>query len=351
MNSIKFAVVGCGHIGKRHAQIISEHPQATLTALIDARQPVVLNVQQFKLPFFFSLEDFLQSGIEADVVNIATPNGLHALQAVACIENNMHVVIEKPMALNTCDAKYIINAADKYKKHVFIVKQNRYSPPVAWLKQIISKNILGEIYSVQLNCFWNRDERYYLPADEHDKSGWHGTKALDGGVLFTQFSHFIDIFYWLFGDIKNIKSTIKSFNHKQLTEFEDSGIATFEFSSNSIGCLNFSTAVWDKNFESSIIIIAEKGTIKLSGQYMDRVEYCHVKDYAMPSLQAINNPINYDSYKESSASNHCHVIQNVIDVLQNKAAISTNAAEGLKVIDIIERIYQASKVSLKKGSL
>ncbi|HEX5149920.1 MAG TPA: Gfo/Idh/MocA family oxidoreductase [Parafilimonas sp.] len=335
MNIIKFAVVGCGHIGKRHAQIIAEHPQAKLTALIDIKQASELNIHAFNIPFFSSLNNFFQSAIETDVIIIATPNGLHAQQAIECLQHDKHVVIEKPMALHAKDAQDIVDAAMKYQKQVFIVKQNRYSPPVAWLKkEIVDKNILGRIYSVQMNCFWNRDERYYT------KDTWHGTKDMDGGTLFTQFSHFIDIFYWLFGDIGNITSTMRSFNHKHLTMFEDSGIVTFDFGDSSLGCLNFSTAVWDKNFESSLTIIGENGTIKIGGQYMDKLEYCHIKNYVMPVLQSSHKENDYEGYK-GSANNHAYVIQNVIDVLHNKTAITANATEGMKVVDIIERIYKA----------
>jgi UDP-N-acetyl-2-amino-2-deoxyglucuronate dehydrogenase len=334
MNKIKFAVVGYGQIGKRHADIITQNPQAELVAIIDIKQASALNIQQTNVPFFSSLQNFLQSNIETDVTNIATPNGLHAQQAIECLKNGNHVVIEKPMALHITDAENIINAETKYQKHVFVVMQNRYSPPVAWLKEIINKNILGNIYSVQLNCFWNRDERYY-------KGDWHGTKEMDGGVLFTQFSHFIDIFYWLFGDVKNIHTSLQSFNHKHLTQFEDSGIATFEFGESSLGCLNFSTAVWDKNFESSITVIAENGSIKIGGQYMDKVEYCHIKNYTAPQLQTSNKENNYGSHK-GSAANHSYIIQNVIDVLLNNALSIATSAEGLKVVDIIERIYKAA---------
>jgi UDP-N-acetyl-2-amino-2-deoxyglucuronate dehydrogenase len=159
--------------------------------------------------------------------------------------------------------------------------------------------------------------------------------------LFTQFSHFIDIFYWLFGDIKNIQTRLQSFNHKQLTEFEDSGIVTFEFGDDSLGCLNFSTSVWNRNMESNITVIAENGSIKIGGQYMDKMEYCHIKNYTIPELSQINISNDYGNYK-GSAANYALVIQNVIDVLRNKKSITATAEEGLKVVNIIERIYSAS---------
>ena len=185
---------------------------------------------------------------------------------------------------------------------------------------------------VQVNCYWNRDERYYT------KKNWHGTKDLDGGTLFTQFSHFIDILFWLFGDIENIKTNIKTFNHSNLTEFEDSGNVLFDFVSGGSGAFNFSTSVWDSNLESSMTIIAENGTIKVGGQYMNKVEYCHVKNYTMPELALSNPPNDYGSYK-GSAANHHFIFENVLEVLNNTKPITTNALEGLKVVEIIERIY------------
>jgi predicted dehydrogenase len=237
------------------------------------------------------------------------------------------------MALRKQDAEKVIYKALNAHRHVFVVMQNRYSPPSVWAKNMIDTGKLGRIYMVQLNCYWNRDERYYK------QDNWHGTKDIDGGTLFTQFSHFIDIMYWLFGDIKNISVKLHSFNHQQLTEFEDSGTVSFDFVNGGVGTLQFSTSVWDKNFESSMTIIAQNGTIKIGGQYMEKVEYCHVKDYTLPELAATSLGNDYGDYK-GSAQNHHYVIKNVVDVLKGRGTISTNALEGLKVVDIIERIYQ-----------
>ncbi len=120
--------------------------------------------------------------------------------------------------------------------------------------------------------------------NEYYQNSWKGTKDLDGGTLFTQFSHFIDIMYWLFGDITNIQGRFDDFNHGDSIAFEDSGMVAFDFINGGMGCINYSTAVWDKNLESSITIIGAKGSIKIGGQYMNEVEYCHIKDYTMPQL-------------------------------------------------------------------
>lgn len=329
---VKFAVVGCGHIGKRHAEMICRNENAELVALCDIKPMEELEIDTYQVPFFSSIEELLHSDIETDVFNICTPNGLHAPIAIQVLNENHHVVIEKPMALQVSDAEMLINLALQKQKHIFCVMQNRYSPPSEWLKELIQSGKLGKIYLVQINCYWNRDERYYKPEN------WHGTINLDGGTLFTQFSHFVDLMYWLFGDITNIQARFKDFNHQHLTQFEDTGIITFDFVNGGIGCFNYSTSIWDKNMESSIAIIAENGSIKVGGQYMNQVEYCHIKDYTMPELKPTNPGNDYGTYK-GSAQNHHYVIENVINVLKENNNITTNAFEGYKVVDIIRKIY------------
>ena len=332
--AIGFAVAGYGLIGKRHATIISGHKDARLCAIIEVDpEKKKLAEADFNVPVYEHLSDLKKNGAEAQVISVCTPNNLHAPIAVEALEKKYHVIIEKPMALTKAECEQIIFKSLHVSRNVFVVKQNRYSPPSKWLKEVVEKGILGKTYVVQINCYWNRDERYYK------KNGWKGILEKDGGTLFTQFSHFIDIMYWVFGDIKNIQARFANFNHKHNTEFEDSGIVSFEFVNGGMGCLNFSTSCWDKNMESSITVVSEKGSLKIGGQYMNEVEYCAIENYEMPKLEETNPPNDYGPYK-GSAANHHYVIQNVIDNIQGKSSIDTNALEGLKVVDIIERIYE-----------
>lgn len=334
MRKIRFAVVGCGHIGKRHAEMITRDAGAELVALCDIRPREELCLEAYEVPFYGNLASLLSAGLDLDVINICTPNGLHASMAIEAIETGHHVVLEKPMALTLSDAERVVYTSLKHSRQVFCVMQNRYSPPSVWIKEMVESGRLGKIYMVQLNCYWNRDERYYKAG------GWHGDAQLDGGTLFTQFSHFIDILYWLFGDICHIQARFADFNHATLTDFEDSGLVTFDFVNGGMGALNYSTAVWDKNMESSLLIVAENGSVKIGGQYMNEVEYCHIKDYVLPELKPTNPGNDYGSYK-GSAQNHNFVIRNVVNVLSGKSAetITTNVLEGMKVVDIIQRIY------------
>lgn len=340
MSKIKFAVVGLGHIGKRHADIIVQNEYAELVALIENN--LEINLTNYKVPIFESLTSFFKSAINTDIVCIATPNNLHCEQAILCMQNGFDVIIEKPMGLTVNDCHWVIETAEKLRKNVFCVMQNRYAPPSIWLKEIISNNILGKIFLIQINCFWNRDEKYYQPND------WKGKLAQDGGTLFTQFSHFVDTLYWIFGDITNISGKFNNYNHSKSIEFEDSGFILFDLVKGGSGSLNYSTSAFNKNIESSITILAENGSIKIGGQYMEKVLHCEIKDYQMPELAATNPPNDYGTYK-GSAANHEFVINNAIQTLLGNETIKTPVQEGMKVVEIIERIYETRDLKKLKN--
>lgn len=331
-SKIRFAVLGCGHIGTRHADMVMSNGQCELVAIIDINQQLKEKIEkEYKVPFFNSLQAFLASGIDADVVNIATPNALHAAQSVDCINAGFHVVVEKPMALTTTDCNTILECASANDKQVFCVMQNRYSAPIQWLKKMVTDSMLGSIYMVDVHCYWNRDKRYYTGKT------WHGTDELDGGTLFTQFSHYIDLLYWVFGDVQDITARFANNNHKGMIDFEDSANICFNFCKGGMGSMSYSTSVWDRNMESTLVVIAENGTIKIGGQYMDKIEYCHIKDYQLKeNISSQSLQVNGHT---GAKANHYHVIQNVVDVLKGNSGITTNAAEGTKVVEIIEHIY------------
>lgn len=331
---VRFAVVGFGHIGRRHVEMIELHERAELTAVVDIDRSKEKNVVEKSVPFFTTIREFINANIEADVVCVATPNAYHANQAITLIKAGYHVVIEKPMALTTKDCNDIIDTAKRSGKHVFGVMQNRYSPPMQWMKQLIDKAMLGDIYMVNMACYWNRDDRYYT------KDTWHGDSEIDGGTLFTQFSHYIDLLHWLFGDMNNISAKFANNAHKHSIDFEDTAFLNFDLEKGGSGTLSYTTAIWDKNMGNSMVVVGEKGSIKIGGQYMDKIEYYHIKDYELPK-NVNSQPLLTN--KDDTRANHYYVIQNVVDVLNGEGEITTKAEESVKVVDIIERIYALKK--------
>ncbi|NJC26463.1 Gfo/Idh/MocA family protein [Neolewinella antarctica] len=357
---VKFLVVGLGHIGRRHAALIVAHPGARLAGIVDPLAKDELRWDD-NLPadtlYFTDLKFALQQTDRFDVACICTPNGLHADQTIAALEAGLDVVIEKPLATDSASAERIKVTAEKVGCRVFGVMQNRYSPASAWLKACLVEKRLGRVLQVHLDCFWNRDHRYYTIApppadpapapvpsallpDQNLPHPWHGNERLDGGVLYTQFAHFIDLLCWGFGEPTIHHARFANQNHRDFHAFPDSGSVQFSLPNEVMGSLNFSTAVWDQNFESTLTVIATEGTIKLGGQYMNEVRYCHAKNIAFPDLPASAPGNDYGGYT-GSAANHHFVIDNVVDVRNDRAEIATPVEEGVMVVRVIEAIYKS----------
>jgi UDP-N-acetyl-2-amino-2-deoxyglucuronate dehydrogenase len=335
MSILKFALIGCGRIGARHAQHIVNNGHLVAVCDVD-RQKADGLAAQYKSDACYSIEDLFSKDKQFDVVAICTPNGLHAEHSIKALQAGCHVLCEKPMALSVQDCGEMIKSAEKANKRLFIVKQNRFNPPVEAVKKIIDQGKLGKIYSVQLSCFWNRNDEYY-------QNSWKGTKKLDGGTLFTQFSHFIDLLYWIIGDVKTVHSYVGNLAHQNVIEFEDSGVVALEFYNGAIGTINYSVNSYKKNMEGSLTIFGEMGTVKIGGQYLNELEYQCIEGYEIKDLPKGNPPNNYGQYV-GSMSNHDKVYENVVNVLNHQGIIATNGFEGLKTVEIIDKIYSAAKV-------
>ena len=333
-NLLRFAIIGCGRIAQRHAEHICN--KGTLIAVCDiVKEKADTLADLYKVKAYYTIEDLLINEKDIDVVSICSPNGLHAEHAIKSLNAGFHVLCEKPMAISVYDCGQMIQAAERMNKRLFAIKQNRYNPPVSAIKKVVDEGRLGKINSVQLNCFWNRNEDYY-------ENSWKGTLALDGGTLFTQFSHFIDLLYWIVGDVEKVYAMTGNFTHKGIIEFEDTGAVIVKFNNGAIGTINYTVNSYKKNMEGSLTLFGEKGTVKIGGQYLNELEYQNIEGYSIENLPAGNKPNNYGNYT-GSMSNHDKVYDNVIDVLQNNAAITTSAFEGLKTVEIIEKIYKAAK--------
>lgn len=332
---VKFAIIGCGRIAQRHAQHI--HKNGTLVAVCDIiKEKADALAEAYQAKSYYSIEDLLQQEKDIDIVSICTPNGLHAHHAILAMKSGFNVLCEKPMAISVSDCEAMIKAAKDTGKQLFAIKQNRFNPPVAAVKKLLDENRLGKIYSIQLTCFWNRNEDYY-------KNSWKGTKEFDGGTLYTQFSHFIDLLYWMIGDVKAVKVFTSNAAHKGVIEFEDSGVVIVEFENGAIGTINYSVNSFKKNMEGSLTILGEKGTVKIGGQYLNELEYQEIENYKIKDLPQGNRANNYGDY-QGSMSNHDKVYENVIAVLEGNATISASAFEAMKTVEIIEKIYRVAKV-------
>lgn len=330
---LRFAIIGCGRIAERHAtELINYGQLAAVCDIVPEKANALAKKTGAKA--YYSLADLLEGEKETGIISICTPNGIHAEQSIQCMLAGHHVLCEKPMALSSAHARKMIETADKTGQQLFVVKQNRFNPPVAFVKQLLDENKLGIILSFQLNCFWNRPPAYY-------QHGWQGTNSLDGGTLFTQFSHFIDLLYWLLGDVDSASGVRSNYLHQGLIEFEDTGVAFLKMNSGAMGTLNYTINSHQSNMEGSLTLFGEKGTVKIGGQYLNELEYFSVAGMEKPDLP-MGNASNQYGFYQGSMSNHDKVYEMLVRAVKDPSFSFITTAETLKTIEIIEKIYSAS---------
>lgn len=285
------------------------------------------------IPYFTDVETMLNQS-NPDVVSIATPHKLHAPQAITCLNAGKHVLVEKPMALTSTDALEMIAAAEKNNKKLWVVKQNRFNVPVALTNDAIKSNKLGKIYMVKCDVLWNRNKEYYV------NSAWRGHKSEEGGALFTQVSHFIDLLYWWLGDIDKASSFTSTMLHD--IDIEDNGVANLKFESGTLASITWTTCVFNKNYEGSILIVGEKGTIKIGGTYLNKIEFWDVENHPLDENIEFNDlPNNYGKYQGTS-SNHDKVVASLVQEIRFGNVKNVEGYEGIKSVELIERIYNTT---------
>lgn len=331
MSALRFAIIGCGKIAPRHAAEAAR--QGQLVAVCDiVKERADELAAAYSANAYYSIEDLLQNEKGLDVIAVCTPNGLHALHSIQALNSGTHVLCEKPLCISTKDAQGMIATAAKQQRKLFVVKSTRYNPALAALKQLLQQNQLGEIYSFQLNCFWNRPASYYA-------NSWKGDSQLDGGTLYTQFSHYIDAMLWLLGDIKEVEGFRQNAAHSDSIDFEDSGVVALLMQSGVMGGLNWTVNTYRKNMEVSLSLIAEKGSIRIAGEYMNKIEY-QLTGAAEITVDEPGQANDYGFYK-GSMSNHDKVYENLVKALKDDDHPFTHAADGLKTVEAIERIYNS----------
>jgi UDP-N-acetyl-2-amino-2-deoxyglucuronate dehydrogenase len=334
MKKLNIAVVGVGHIGSQHVK--HANSLGNLIAVCDIKQDKAKAIaEQYKCKSYFSIDELLTSEKNIDLIAVCTPNGLHTEHTIKALKAGCNVLCEKPMATTVRECELMIHSAEETNRRLFIVKQNRFNPPVKAVKKVIEEGRLGKILDVQVNCFWNRNREYYTGSD------WRGKLTMDGGTLFTQYSHFIDLLYWLVGDVDEVRAFTQNYLHKEVVEFEDTGVVVLKFANGALGTINFTIDSFGKNMEGSITLFGEKGTVKVGGQYLNLLEYQSIDGYEITGLEPGNPPNTYGAHK-GSMSNHDKVYQNVIDVLVHGGSIATDLLDGLKTVQIIEKIYKAA---------
>jgi predicted dehydrogenase len=318
----KFAIIGCGRIAKRHAENIVR--VGKLEAVCDV-VPERANAlaETYNARSYSSVEELLKSESEVDIVAVCSPNGLHAEHIIKSLQAGKDVLTEKPLCLTKAAAWQIIETEKFCRRKLFVVKSARYNPILQQLKKVVNANGLGQLYSFHLNCIWNRKDDYY--------TDWKGKIFPDGGTLYNQFSHYIDVMLWLFGEVTDVKGFKGNKAHQSSIEFEDSGAVALEMQNGMLGSFHWSVNAYQKNFEIALTIVAEKGTISIGGENLNEVQYLHTEQ-----------PVEFPLYKKENWSNHQELYDHLMNVMTSESNSFPDAYDGLKAVEAIEKIYKAT---------
>lgn len=268
---IRLALVGCGRISRNHFDAIAKLDDLELVAVCDIVESRAKEAGEAqRVPWFTNYEQMLAQ-VPSDAVIIATPSGVGPQHGVLAAKAGRHVISEKPMAISLAAADALVQACDDQGVHLFVVKQNRLNPPIQLLKRAIDRGRFGRIYMANCTVRWTRPQEYY------DQAPWRGTWEFDGGAFMNQASHYVDLMQWLGGPVESVMA--KTATLARRIEAEDSGVAILKFRSGAIGTIEVTMLTFPRNLEGSITILGEKGTVKIGGTAVNKVEHWTFADY------------------------------------------------------------------------
>ncbi len=330
---IRFGLVGCGRISSKHIEAIRQHSdRAELVAVCDTDHRALTAAQDTTGAMGYRSLEAMLNGTSLDVVSLCTPSGLHPDQAIMVAEAGCHVVTEKPMATRLADGKRMVRACDEAGRYLFVVKQNRRNATLQLLKRAVEQKRFGRIFMVNLNVFWTRPQEYY------DSARWRGTWEFDGGALMNQASHYVDLIEWLIGPVESVQAYTATLDRD--IEVEDTAAVNVRWRNGALGSMNVTMLTYPSNFEGSITILGEKGSVRVGGVAVNEIQHwdfaeAHPDDaeiksanYETTSVYGFGHPLYYD---------------NVIRSMRGEAEPETDGREGLASLEVLIACYLAAR--------
>ena len=330
---IKFAIVGCGRISKRHSELLGEKQisGAKLVAVCDIKlSKAQVIADKYGIPAFACMHEMM-SDTDVDVVVILTESGLHAKNAVELAPYGAHIMVEKPMALTLDDADSMIEACDQHAIKLFVVKQNRFNVPVVALRDALDQGRFGKLIMGTVRVRWCRPQAYY------DQDTWRGTWAYDGGVLTDQASHHVDLLEWMMGDVESVFA--KSKQALANIEAEDTAVVMLKFRNGALGMIEATTAIRPRDLEGSISILGETGSVEVGGFAVNEMKTWNFSNRQSGDDEVIDNysvnPPNVYGFGHQAYYEH------VVDCLNNKTPQLVDGLQGRKSLELINAIYES----------
>jgi UDP-N-acetyl-2-amino-2-deoxyglucuronate dehydrogenase len=329
---IRIAMIGCGRIASNHFAAIERHAaDLELAAVCDTDPAILAKLRATPgVPAYDSLADALKAE-RPDLVALCTPSGLHSEQTIVAAQHGVHVMTEKPMATRWKDGVAMVKACDAAGVRLFVVKQNRQNATLQLLKRAIGERRFGRIHMVHLNVFWSRPQSYY------DQAKWRGTWEFDGGAFMNQASHYVDLLDWLIGPIEKVHAMMSTTRD---IEVEDTGVLSVRWRNGALGSMSVTMLAYPQNYEGSITILGEKGTVRVGGVAVNEIQtwqFAESRDYDRNIREA--------SYQTTSVYGFGHPLyyKNVIDALRGDAEPETDGREGLRSLEVLSAAYLSAR--------
>jgi UDP-N-acetyl-2-amino-2-deoxyglucuronate dehydrogenase len=331
---LRFALIGCGRIAQNHMEAVARHAERAEWVAVCDTDPAALAaaVARTGARGFASLGELLASDVQPDCVVLTTPSGLHPGQAIQAAQAGIHVMTEKPMATRWQDGLAMVKACDEAGVRLFVVKQNRRNPTLQLLKRAVSEGRFGRLYNVAVNVFWTRPQSYY------DSAAWRGTWEFDGGAFMNQASHYIDLLDWICGPVESVMAYTGTLARN--IEVEDTGVAALKWRNGAMGTVNVTMLTYPKNFEGSITLLGEKGSVRVGGLAVNEIQH-----WQFDAPHEMDAGIADASYQTTSVYGHGHPLyyDNVIQTLRGEAEAQTDGREGLKSLELLIAMYMSAR--------
>jgi UDP-N-acetyl-2-amino-2-deoxyglucuronate dehydrogenase len=331
--AIRFAVVGCGRISGRHFDALSAHAaHAALVAVCDTNSRALQAAVNTTGARDYPTLTQLLANSDCDVVVLCTPSGLHSLQTIQAAQSGRHVITEKPMATRWSDGLEMVRQCDAAGVRLFVVKQNRRNSTLQLVKRAVEKKRFGRIYMVTINVFWQRPQEYF------DSAKWRGTWEFDGGALMNQASHYVDLVDWLIGPVESVQAYVATLARD--IQVEDTATVAVRWRSGALGSINVTMLVYPQNFEGSITIIGEKGTVRVGGVAANEILH-----WEFAEKDAEDSAVGSANYQTSSVYGYGHPLyyDNVLRSLRGEAEPETDGREGLRSLEILIASYMSAR--------
>lgn len=330
---LKFALVGCGRIAKRHSELLGlgQIENASLVAVCDIDEDKAKKIsEQFNVPYYIDMDEMMEKE-SIDVVSVLTESGNHAKHVINLAKYGKHIVVEKPMALTLDDADDMIMACQKNSCRLFVVKQNRFNVPVIKLREALENGRFGKLFMGTVRVRWCRDENYYK------QSPWRGTWAMDGGVLTNQASHHVDLLEWMMGKVDSVYA--KGIQALADIEAEDTAAVILKFRNGGIGIIEATTAIRPKDLEGSLSVLGEKGSVEIGGFAVNKMVHWNFQEKLDGDDEVMEkysvNPPNVYGFGHQSYYEH------IVDCIINNKEHLVDGLEGRKSVELISAIYES----------